>query len=296
MLTDLLRLQLDFLATRAELGAAVAGSWLLNRVTPNGGGNRPVVTIPGFMGSGATMLRLNRYLNQHGFEAHGWGMGRNVGPQGETWNAMLDKMDREVGSRIRSLADQHSAPVSLVGQSLGGVCARELATIMPDEIDRVIMLGSPTLHPYIKDYHNRVVAAFGYWLHRQSHAELAGRRGLLHMDPDDPPLPCVSIHSPCDGVVEEESAIIPQYIVDAASPGSPRENLRVFSSHIGMAVNPWVLLAIADRLVQDRENWEPFNPARYFTDVLKPVIPALYPAAKTIGSREDIASLAESRT
>ena len=49
----------------------------------------------------------------------------------------------------------------------------------------------------------------------------------LHLDPDHPPLPCVSIHSPCDGVVDESSAVIPQYIIDQSDNSAPRENLRV---------------------------------------------------------------------
>ena len=296
MLNDLLRLQIDLLGARAELGAALTGSWLLNKVVPNGGGNRPVVTIPGFLASETTLLRLGRFLNQHGFESHSWGMGRNLGPQGKSWDVMLDRMEHEVGGRIRELADKHSAPVALIGQSLGGVYARELAAIMPDEIDRVIMLGSPTLHPYLTTYHNRVIATLGYWVNRQSHAELAGRRGLLHMDADSPPLPCVSIHSPCDGVVDEESSVIPRYIIEAASPEAPRENLRVFSSHIGMSVNPWVLLAIADRLVQDKDDWQQFDPYRYFTDTLKPLVPLLYPAEKTVGTQSDISKLAEAQS
>lgn len=292
MLMDLIRLQVDLVAARAELGTALAGGSLLDRVTPEGG-RRPVVTLPGFLASETTLLRLNRYLNRHGFVAESWGMGRNLGPRGEGWERMMDRMDAIVGDRIRRLADQYSAPVALIGQSLGGVCARELAAAMPEEIDRVIMLGSPTLHPYLDEHHNRIIATFGYWLNRQTHAELAGRRGLLHLDPDRPPLPCVSIHSPCDGIVDEASSIIPRYIVESAAPGAPRENLRVLSSHVGMSVNPWVLLAIADRLVQDRNHWQRFDPQRYFPDALSPLVPLLYPAEKKPERKADIASLAE---
>ena len=293
MLNDFLRLQADMLAARAELGLALSGSWLLDKAAPNTDGNRPVVTIPGFLASETTLSRLGRFLNKHGFAAQGWGMGRNLGPQGRSWDEVLDHMTREVGETIRRLADEHSAPVSLIGQSLGGVYARELAAHMPDEIDRVIMLGSPTLHPYILSNHNRVIAQMGYWVTRQSHAEMAGRRGLLHLDPDRPPLPCVSIHSPCDGVVDESSAVIPQYIVDQSDDSAPRENLRVLSSHVGMSVNPWVLLAVADRLVQDRDNWEPFDPYRYFPANLEALVSRLYPAREDNAGAADITALAE---
>ena len=239
-------------------------------------------------------IDLEQFLNRHGFEARGWGMGRNLWSQGESWNEAIDQIEDQVGGIVRRLADEHSSPVALIGQSLGGVYARELAAIMPEYVDRVIMLGSPSLHPYIHSHHNRVVAQMGYWISRQSHAEIAGRRGLLHLDPDHPALPCVSIHSPCDGVVDEASSVIPQYVVDQCDPSAPRENLRVFSSHIGMSVNPWVLLAIADRLVQDRENWEAFDPYRYFPESMELIVSKLYPAPLAEADAPDIAALTES--
>jgi pimeloyl-ACP methyl ester carboxylesterase len=294
MLTDLFKLQMDMLGARGELAASVASSCLLNRVTPNGGGNRPVITIPGFMASGDTLLRLNRYLKNHGFEAESWGLGRNLGPQGMGWGKQLDSLIGKVGERIKDLADEHSAPVSLVGQSLGGVYARELALQMPDIVDRVIMLGSPSFHPYLTSHVNRVVSLFGYWMSRQSHAELAGRAGLLHWDADKPALPCISIHSPLDGVVDEASSVIPQYIVEQSDSSAPRENLRVLSSHIGMSVNPWVLLAIADRLAQDRDDWEEFDPYRYYSESLQWAVSRLYPPQSSATGNTDIAVLTES--
>ena len=293
MLNDFLRLQADMIAARAELGLSLTASWVLDKAAPDAVGNRPVVTIPGFLASESTLLRLERFLNRHGFAAQSWGMGRNLGPQGQSWSSVLDQMTREVGATVRRLADEHAAPVALIGQSLGGVYARELAAHMPDEIDRVIMLGAPTLHPYILSHHNRVIAQMGQWVSRQSHAEMAGRRGLLHLDPDHPPLPCVSIHSPCDGVVDESSAVIPQYIIEQSDNSAPRENLRVFSSHIGMSVNPCVLLAIADRLVQDRNDWTPFDPYRYFPENLEAAVSRLYPAQEDVAYDRDITALAE---
>jgi len=294
MLTDLFKLQMDLLGARGELAVSMASSCLLNRATPYGGGNRPVITFPGFLASDDTLLRLNHYLNRHGFEAESWGLGRNLGPQGMGWGEQLDTLIAQVGARIRERADKHSAPVALVGQSLGGVYARELALQMPDVVDRVIMLGSPSFHPYLTTHVNRVVSLFGYWLSRQSHVELAGRAGLLHWDADQPALPCVSIHSPIDGVVDEASSVIPQYIVEQSDNSAPRENLRVLSSHIGMSVNPCVLLAIADRLVQDRDCWQSFDPYRYYPESLNWAVSRLYPPQNSEAGNTDIAALTES--
>lgn len=278
MLSDVLRLQADLLGARAELAASLFSSCLLNRVSPRGNGDRPVITLPGFMASGGTLARLNSYLNANGFNASSWGQGRNLGPREASWEDYLDHLERVIGAEIQRLADKHSARVALIGQSLGGVYARELALQLPDYVDRVIMLGSPTFHPYVTAHHNRVVSQFGFWLNRGIHSELASRRGLLHWDADHPPMPCVAIHSPIDGVVEELSSLIPDYIVKSADPSAPRENLRVFSTHAGMSVNPWVLLAIADRLVQDVDDWRPFDPSDYFADSLGWIVPLLYPA------------------
>jgi pimeloyl-ACP methyl ester carboxylesterase len=279
MLTDVFRLQLDLLGARAELAAGVVAAPCLNRVTPQGDGRRPVITFPGFLASDTTLIRLNNFLNDNGFVAQSWGRGRNLGPQQEGWEVHLDALTQSVGEDIRRLADEYSCPVALIGQSLGGVYARELALQLPEHVDRVIMLGSPTFHPYVAADHNRVIALFGYWLNRRSHAELAGRRGLLHWDPDHPPLPCVSIHSPIDGIVDEQSSIIPSYIVDQCDPRAPRENIRVFSTHVGMSVNSWALLAIADRLVQERDDWQAFDPYRYVPDSLRWLVPLAYPRA-----------------
>jgi pimeloyl-ACP methyl ester carboxylesterase len=277
MLTDLFRLQLDMLGARGELAAGLLSKWLLDKNTPPGSGNQPVITMPGFMASDATLSRLNAYLNRNGFDSHGWGLGRNLGPQGRSWSEHLDIIGQALDDKIKELSDTHGTPVALVGHSLGGIYARELASRMEQNVDRVLMLGSPTLHPYLAQQHNRAVSMFGYWLSRQSKAELAGRSGLLHWDAGNPPIPCVAIHSPVDGVVDESSCVIPQYIVNQSSKRAPRENIRVLSSHIGMGVNPWVLLVIADRLAEDTGDWHPFDPYDYFPERLRWAVTALFP-------------------
>jgi hypothetical protein len=150
---------------------------------------------------------------------------------------------------------------------------------MEQEIDRVLTLGSPTFHPYLTRHHNRVVSAFGYWLSRQSEVELAGRSGILHWGAGHPAMPCVAIHSPVDGVVDEDSCVIPQYIINQSSKRAPRENLRILTSHIGMTVNPWVLLSIADRLLENRDDWRPFDPYRYFPESMRWAVSTLFPRA-----------------
>jgi len=293
MLTDLLKLQLDLLGARTELTATVLGGRLLGRLAPRSDSKQPVMTIPGFLASDASLIRMNRFLDQQGFTARSWGLGRNLGSQGADWDEHLDDVEGRLIYRVKALADETSAPVSLIGQSLGGVYARELAARLEDEVDRIIMLGAPTFHPYKNERHNRVIGTFGYWFNRQSASEFAGREGLLHWESDRPALPCVAIHSPIDGVVDENACHIPGYIVQQSGQQSPRENIRVLSSHIGMCVSPWVLLAVADRLTADRERWQPFDPHSYFPSYLGHAVRAVYPHADELWEDKGTAAFVE---
>jgi len=107
---------------------------LLHRIAPAGDGH-PVMVLPGFMGDDGYNSALRRFLTGLDYAVHGWGMGRNLGPR----EGVLDGL-RE---RIHYLSDRYEGPVSLVGHSLGGIFARELAREFPDRVRQVISLGSP---------------------------------------------------------------------------------------------------------------------------------------------------------
>lgn len=116
----------------------VIGDWLRakTRRVPAGdparGRGRRVLVIPGFMIDDTRTLTLRRALRAAGYDAHGWGLGRNLG-------ATADILDRLV-TRVTALG---GGPVTLVGWSLGGIYARELATFRPDLVERVVTMGSP---------------------------------------------------------------------------------------------------------------------------------------------------------
>jgi pimeloyl-ACP methyl ester carboxylesterase len=277
MLADLMKLQLDMLGARGELACSLLGSAWLDSVAPAAPRSQAVLTLPGFLASDQSLLRLNRFLSRQGWQAESWGLGRNLGPRGKSWSHHLDLLQLTLAERIQALADQTSAPVVLLGQSLGGVYARDLAVRLEPWVDRVITLGSPTFHPYRKQRHNRVIGSLGEWMSRRSAAELAGRAGLLHLEPGKPAIPLIAFHSPIDGIVAEDSCLIPQYIVDQSSAAAPRENIRVFSTHIGMSVNPWAWLAIADRLARKRDDWQPFDPGNYFSGPMQSIASFIYP-------------------
>jgi pimeloyl-ACP methyl ester carboxylesterase len=99
------------------------------------GGGRPVLGIPGFLASDHSMRGLYAALGANNFSAHGWLQGRNFGLTEETMPKLIERLD--------ALHVQSGRRVALVGWSIGGVIARELAKCRPDMVERVVTLGSP---------------------------------------------------------------------------------------------------------------------------------------------------------
>src|ERR1700742_4101873 len=126
---------LMFLEGRAihEFGAFLGALPMLS-LTPRGDGH-PVLVLPGLVASDMSTKPLRAFLNNRGYDAHGWGQGRNLGLRHGVRETMVDL--------VEELNDTHGRKVSLVGWSLGGLYARQLAKMMPDRVRSVITLGSP---------------------------------------------------------------------------------------------------------------------------------------------------------
>ena len=120
------RAPLEFVSTVAASPFLVAG--------PRGDGHTTLV-LPGLFAGDASTATLRLFLRSRGFDAQGWGFGRNPGFSSELLEAMIDRVRRSHRSRGR--------PVSLVGWSLGGIYARETARRAPEAVRCVVSLGSP---------------------------------------------------------------------------------------------------------------------------------------------------------
>ena len=116
-----------------ELGAFFTAYPLL-RLAPRGDGH-PVLVLPGLAASDVSTRPLRKFLKDQGWAAHGWKLGPNRGPQ--------PGAEARMQARIDELAARYQRKVSLVGWSLGGILARELARRSSANVRQVITLGSP---------------------------------------------------------------------------------------------------------------------------------------------------------
>lgn len=189
------------------------------------GNSHGVLVLPGFMAGDASTLPLRRFVSGLGHTAWGWRLGRNLGPTEE----ILDGMPRA----LELLADRSGGPVSIVGWSLGGIFARELARRQPSLVRQVITLGSP----------------FGLRDPIQSRADGAFRRQAarhvprgLSWEDITRPISTVStaVYSKRDGIVHWQSCIEPASDV--------HQNVEVRCAHLGFGVDPATFWVIADRL------------------------------------------------
>ncbi|GAB5414526.1 MAG: alpha/beta hydrolase [Congregibacter sp.] len=214
--------------------AAVRG---LLKNMPAGDGN-PVMVLPGFLGSDGYNAILRRFLSGLGYQVVGWGMGRNLGPRGDVLERLM--------ARVADLADVHGKKVSLVGHSLGGIFAREIAREDPGLIRQVISLGSPFGRGRKSgSYPARLFEALN------PDEEITVSQDELHWAP---PVPTTAIYSKGDGIVNWRTSL-----QNFSFALRSTQNIQIRGSHCGMTVNPVVWYILADRLRQSEDSWQPFT-------------------------------------
>jgi pimeloyl-ACP methyl ester carboxylesterase len=218
-----------------DFGLYLAARPMLQRL-PAGDGH-PVLVLPGLMADDASTRILRRVLRRLGYRVHGWRLGRNIGPTEACVTGMRDRID--------DLSDRYGEPISLVGWSLGGIFARDLARRTPDSVRQVITLGSP-----FRLAHNNQSRASKVF-DRYSHLHVEHRTLPLESETTPLPVPATSIYSHFDGIVHWRTCL--------DTPGERCENIAVMASHLGLGHHPAAIFAIADRLAQPRGTWQPFH-------------------------------------
>ncbi len=218
-----------------ELNSSLLLSPLLLRA-PKGDGH-PVLTLPGFLASDLSMAPMRRYLKELGYDTQAWRMGRNFGGVASKRAALRDL--------LTGIHEQTGRKVSLVGWSLGGIYARDLALQLPDMVRAVITLGSP--------FANDIRATNATRLYEALSGETVDDNPEIRQAiAGDLPVPATSLYSRTDGIVNWRTSLL--------RPSETAENIEVhFASHVGLGVNPAALWAVADRLSQAEGQFRHFD-------------------------------------
>lgn len=227
--------QMEWPRTVSEFTATYL-SWSLLDHWPHGDGH-PVMVLPGFLAGNSTTILLRKILQRLGYVSYDWGQGFNWG--------LRDGLEERMINALKDVAQRHSTKVSLIGWSLGGVFARELARENPELVRTVITMGSP--------FRGNHRAHRSWWIYslinRESHHHLQEDARRRRAEPLTVPTTC--IYSRSDGIVAWECC--------TSVPAPLTENIEVHSSHLGYGHNLESLYVVADRLAQPQGAWQPYK-------------------------------------
>jgi len=185
----------------------------------------PVLLLPGFTAGDASTLPLRAFLRGLGWDARGWGLGRNRGDAPALLPRVIECTER--------IADATGHPVRMVGWSMGGFLAREAARERPDLVSALITLGTPVVGG---PKYTAVAALFrrrGYDLDAIEAECVARARRPIRA-------PITAVYSRRDGVVAWQACI------DRTSPDV--EHVEVACTHAGLGFDLRVWCIVADRL------------------------------------------------
>ncbi len=187
---------------------------------------QPVMLLPGFGAHPGRMRRMELALQAAGHDAQDWGLGFNLGPTQDNFIFLM--------RRVGAMARQYGEPVALVGWSLGGLFAREIAHRQPDSVARVITLGTP----FSGDRR-----ANNAWRAYQLITGHTVDEPPVVCEPTKPPVPTIALWSPRDGVVAPRSA--------CGWPGERDRAVAVRCNHLAFANDPKAIAEVLRQLDWD---------------------------------------------
>jgi triacylglycerol lipase len=204
------------------------------------GDGRPVLLIPGFLVGDATMTTMTGWLRKLGCSTRRAGIRANV--------ACSEQSCRRLERRLEGFAEAAGRPVSIIGQSRGGIFAKALAARRPDLVDAIVTLGAPTVsqlrvHPLLLAQIGLVAALGsgpvpGMFSLRCLRGDCCSpfREALRAPFPDS--VRWTAVYSPTDGIVDWRACLDPA--ADAL--------VEVRATHCGMALNAAVYAEVARAL------------------------------------------------
>lgn len=190
---------------------------------PSGKGH-VVLVIPAFFTTDAFTWPLRRFLSRCGFRAFGWDLGVNWGPTPYLISGLRRRLDE--------LCAIEGGPISVVGISLGGVLARDLAYDRPKDIRHLVTLVSPFHFPTASTLEPVVWACAPFYSPTIDPERLSSPL----------PVPGTAIYTREDGLVAWQSCRLDE-------PNSVA--IEVSGPHVAICRNPEVLRIVAKRLAPE---------------------------------------------
>lgn len=185
---------------------------------------RVVMLLPGFGTHPVRLKRMAQHLEAAGHTVKRWGLGFNLGPTPENFEAL--------SKRVRQLHRRHGEKLVLVGWSLGGIFAREVAKRHPEAVAKVVTMGSPFSG---SPKANNVWRIYNFVTGHSCEAPpIAGDIAKK------PPVPTVALWSARDGIVSPRSS--------CGRPGERDRAVPLRCSHIGFAYSDESIAAVLAEL------------------------------------------------
>jgi hypothetical protein len=210
----------------------VAGLAPLSEPLPRGDGH-PALVFPGLGVSGYATEGFRERLRGLNYEVYNWDQGVNQWPESDFDGFLL-----LLSEQLKQIYARNNRPVSLIGWSLGGVYARELAKMHPQLVRQVITLATP-----FADQANSTHAGWLFTLLNGGVSPMD--EALLRRLSIDPKVRCTSVYSPSDGIVGWAGCV--------GTESEYHRNIEVDNvSHWGMVHNPEVLRVVARLLAEPR--------------------------------------------
>lgn len=188
------------------------------------GDGRHILLIPGLLASESRMEAMRAILNAAGYDAHGWGMGRNLGPRSDS----LERIDR----RVDQIRRESGGKVTLVGWSLGGLFAREYAKHAAGKVGGIVTMGTP--------FSGDPRANHAWRLYQLVSGFPVDQPPFACRREEKPPVRTIALWSRRDGVILPECA--------RGRNGERDQAIEVDCTHMGFAASPEGILAVGQAL------------------------------------------------
>jgi alpha/beta superfamily hydrolase len=203
----------------------IKGALFLSTVSPqNIGKGQVVLVIPGLISTDALTVVLRKYLQKLGYQTFGWEMGLNLG--------RLESVDKLV-QKVEKMKETHQQKIVVIGWSMGGIFAREVAKATPQSIKKVITIGSPFADVFAPNWAKGVFDL----VNRGIKIDFV----VMAQLPNPAPVPTVALYSKMDGIVPWQAC---REIVE----NDTHKNVEIGGSHLGMGANPDVIKVVAANL------------------------------------------------